>query len=55
MARPERPLLLGAKIAALSLSGPVSGISVALVFAAIPLLAARQKAELSSRERGHLP
>jgi hypothetical protein len=43
MARPERPLLLGAKIAALSLSGPVSGISMALVFAAIPLLAARQR------------
>jgi len=44
MARPERPLLLGAKIAALSLSGPVSGISMALTYAAIPLLAARRRA-----------
>jgi hypothetical protein len=44
ISRPERPLLRGAKIAALSLSGPVSGISMALAFAAIPLLAARKRA-----------
>jgi hypothetical protein len=43
MARPERPLFLGAKIVALSLSGPASGISMALAFAAIPLLAARKR------------
>ncbi len=42
MARPGRPLFTEAKIVALSLSGPVSGIGMALIFAAIPLLAVRK-------------
>jgi hypothetical protein len=44
MARPDRPLFVEAKTASLSLSGPVSGISMALAFAAVPLLALREPA-----------
>jgi uncharacterized integral membrane protein len=44
MARPDWPLFVEAKTVSLSLSGPVSGISMVLAFAAIPLLAARKRA-----------
>jgi hypothetical protein len=44
MARPGKPLFVNAKIAALTVGGPVSGIGAALVFAAIPLMAARKAA-----------
>jgi len=42
MARPGKPMFVSAKIASLTVGGPVSGIGAALVFAAIPLLAARK-------------
>jgi hypothetical protein len=44
MARPGKPMFVSAKIASLTVGGPVSGIGAALVFAAIPLLAARKPA-----------
>jgi hypothetical protein len=42
MARPEKPLFVNTKIVSLTIGGPVSGIAAILVFAAIPLLAARK-------------
>ncbi|MGC9333566.1 MAG: hypothetical protein ACP5JJ_05415 [Anaerolineae bacterium] len=42
MARPNSPLFVDAKIAILTIGGPVNWIGAALVFAAIPLLAARK-------------
>ncbi|MGD2164208.1 MAG: hypothetical protein PVH50_01630 [Anaerolineae bacterium] len=44
MARPGKPMFVNAKIAGLTIGGPVSGIGAALVFAAVPLLSARKAA-----------
>ncbi len=44
MARPGKPLFANVKIVSLTVGGPVSGIGAGLVFAAIPLLAARKPA-----------
>jgi hypothetical protein len=44
MARPGKPLFANIKIVSLTVGGPVSGIGAALVFSAIPLLAARKTA-----------
>ncbi len=44
MARPGKPLFANAKIVSLTVGGPVSGIGAGLIYAAIPLLAARKKA-----------
>jgi len=42
MARPGKPLFVDAKITVLTIGGPVNWIGAVLVFAAIPLLAARK-------------
>lgn len=42
MSRPENPLFINAKIAILTIGGPVSWIGAIMTFAAIPLLAARK-------------
>ncbi len=42
MARPESPLFINAKIAILTIGGPVNWIAAIMTFAAIPLLAARK-------------
>lgn len=44
MARPSKPLFVDTKIVSLTIGGPVSGIGAGLIFAAIPLLAARKSA-----------
>jgi len=44
MARPGKPLFMDAKITVLTIGGPVNWIGAVLVFAAIPLLAARKPA-----------
>jgi hypothetical protein len=44
MARPGKPMFVNAKIATLTVGGPVSGVGAALILAAIPLLSARKAA-----------